>query len=343
MPRVAPTTLPSAASHPHVPRRHRPAQRASPPRADAANSARFLQLHVPHARRPGRPPTSTRKPLPSAGDSGELSRARQLLTAAELAPGDEATRAALTDPAKRPPQPREPIPPQVLQFQPPTPVRLTSAAVARSLREAKRGSTPGLSGARAEHYKLLLGHADDMELLTEAANLLAQAHVPCEVAAGVSLIRMTAIRKPGGGVRGFFFFSPTFLRVRTSGSLCKAAYVVRAGRQLVTGACNQRASASSSCKAGGHQQHRAQRREEAQGAKPRRLAARQHKDATPAVHPSGLNSAAHGGIATCFVGSCRARWLPRGRRFSIRLPGHTSSHFALEREWMHCQRDSVQP
>ena len=106
---------------------------------------------------------------------GELSRARQLLTAAELAPGDEATRAALTDPAKRPPQPREPIPPEVLQFQPPTPVRLTSAAVARSLREAKRGSAPGLSGARAEHYKLLLGHADDMELLTEAANLLARA------------------------------------------------------------------------------------------------------------------------------------------------------------------------
>ena len=28
---------------------------------------RFLQLHVPHARRPGRRPTSTRKPLPSAG------------------------------------------------------------------------------------------------------------------------------------------------------------------------------------------------------------------------------------------------------------------------------------
>ena len=60
----------------------------------------------------------------------------------------------------------------------------------------------GLSGARAEHYKLLLGHADDMELLTEAANLLAQAQVPCEVAASVALTRMTAIRKPGGGVRG---------------------------------------------------------------------------------------------------------------------------------------------
>ena len=44
--------------------------------------------------------------------------------------------------------------------------------------------------------------ADDMELLTEAANLLAQAQVPREVPAGVALTRMTAIRKPGGGVRG---------------------------------------------------------------------------------------------------------------------------------------------
>ncbi|CAE7030091.1 unnamed protein product [Symbiodinium natans] len=69
---------------------------------------------------------------------GELSRARQVLTSAELAPGDEATRAALTDPAKRPPQPREPIPAEVLQFQPLTPVRLTSAAVARSLRFGAR-------------------------------------------------------------------------------------------------------------------------------------------------------------------------------------------------------------
>ena len=105
---------------------------------------------------------------------GELLRARHVFTAAELAPGDEATRAALTDPAKRPPQPHEPILPKVLQFRPPTPVRLTSTAVARSLREAKRGSAPGLSGARAEHYKLWLGHADDVELLTEAANLLPQ-------------------------------------------------------------------------------------------------------------------------------------------------------------------------
>ena len=56
--------------------------------------------------------------------------------------------------------------------------------------------------ARAEHYKLLLGNADDMELLAEAANLLARVEIPRDVAEGIALTRMTAIRKPGGGVRG---------------------------------------------------------------------------------------------------------------------------------------------
>ncbi|CAE7316914.1 unnamed protein product [Symbiodinium sp. KB8] len=41
-----------------------------------------------------------------------------------------------------------------------------------------------------------------MELLAEAANALAQAEVPCDIAEGVALTRMTATRKPGGGVRG---------------------------------------------------------------------------------------------------------------------------------------------
>ena len=42
---------------------------------------------------------------------GDLSRARRTLTSASLAPGDEATLAALSDPDRRPPQPRRPLPP----------------------------------------------------------------------------------------------------------------------------------------------------------------------------------------------------------------------------------------
>ena len=45
---------------------------------------------------------------------GELTRARQVPTASELAPGDEATFRALTDPLRRPPEPRAAIPAEAL-------------------------------------------------------------------------------------------------------------------------------------------------------------------------------------------------------------------------------------
>ena len=67
--------------------------------------------------------------------------------------------------------------------------------------ETAQGIAESVKTIRYEHYKLLLGHADDMELLAEAANALAQAKVPCDIADGVALTRMTGIRKPGGGVQ----------------------------------------------------------------------------------------------------------------------------------------------
>ena len=133
---------------------------------------------------------------------GELSRARHVLTAAELAPGTEATWDALTDPAKRPPEARAALPQHLLQCQPELPVRLSSRAVATALREARRGGAAGLSGMRAEHLKLLLQDLEALELLTEAATCLAQANVPSDIAAGLAMARLTALRKPDGGVRG---------------------------------------------------------------------------------------------------------------------------------------------
>ena len=59
-----------------------------------------------------------------------------------------------------------------------------------------------MSGARAEHFKLLLSDADGLELLMHAASVLAQARVPPAVAAALALARMTALKKPDGGVRG---------------------------------------------------------------------------------------------------------------------------------------------
>ena len=57
------------------------------------------------------------------------------------------------------------------------PVRAHAARTAlNALREARRGSAAGLSGMRAEHFKLLLHDLEALELLAAAATHLAQAH-----------------------------------------------------------------------------------------------------------------------------------------------------------------------
>ena len=133
---------------------------------------------------------------------GELSRARQTLTSAPLAPGNAETLRALSDPARRPPQPRDPIPAEVASFVPESTPQLAPAAVAEALRSAKRGSAAGLSGATMEHYKLLLEDDEAVGLLAQAASLLVAADVPPGVLAALALSRLTALSKPGGGVRG---------------------------------------------------------------------------------------------------------------------------------------------
>ena len=55
---------------------------------------------------------------------------------------------------------------------------------------------------RAEHLKLLLQDGEAIELLAKAATHLAQAGVPEEVRKALAMARLTALRKPDGGVRG---------------------------------------------------------------------------------------------------------------------------------------------
>ncbi|CAE7440143.1 unnamed protein product, partial [Symbiodinium sp. KB8] len=114
--------------------------------------------------------------------AGELSKARQLLTAAEIAPGNEDTWRALTDPARRPPEPRTPIPRAVVEQRSAGQVQLGPTAVAAALRDARREGAAGLSGMRAEHLKILLADVPALELLAFAATALANAHVPADIA-----------------------------------------------------------------------------------------------------------------------------------------------------------------
>ena len=118
----------------------------------------------------------------------------------QRAPGNEATWAALTDPTRRPPVPRTEVPPELLSHQPAQPVHLSARAVASALRSARRGGAPGL--LRAEHLKLLLHLVNAIELLTEAATQLAQARVPANIPTALAMARLTALRKPEGGVQG---------------------------------------------------------------------------------------------------------------------------------------------
>ena len=135
---------------------------------------------------------------------GEVSRGRTVLTAAALAPGTEDNFAALSDPARRPPALLTEIPADVRDLQPDAPATLTDAAVGQALRSScssRRGTAAVLSGATCEHYKVLLD-AEALELFAHAANLLASAQIPVNIAAALAVSRLTALRKPAGGVRG---------------------------------------------------------------------------------------------------------------------------------------------
>ena len=118
---------------------------------------------------------------------GEVSRARQCLTGAALAPGNEDTFRALQD--RRPQQVIRPLTQEVLNFEPEVPVHMFLT----SLKSAPRGSSPGPGGCTYEH---------SMELLFAACTSLAQSRVPSEVVPAIMGARLTALAKPDGGVRG---------------------------------------------------------------------------------------------------------------------------------------------
>ena len=152
-------------------------------------------------------PTASQRNMPRTDaavleEPCERVRQGQTLTAAALAPGNDETLHALSDPSRRPPHRRREIPAEVLTHEPAEAVALSVQQVAESLRSAKRGSAPGLSGATVDHYKLLLDDPAALELLAFAVNCFARADLPPGIIDALALSRLTALRKPGGGVRG---------------------------------------------------------------------------------------------------------------------------------------------
>ncbi len=76
----------------------------------------------------------------------ECSKARQVLTQSELAPGTQATHDELTDPTRRPPELTEAIPNVVLQYSPDRPLEIKFMLFVESLRATARGSSGGPGG-----------------------------------------------------------------------------------------------------------------------------------------------------------------------------------------------------
>ena len=131
---------------------------------------------------------------------GEVSRLKQCLTGAALAPGTAETFQNLQN--KRPQEVVRPLSPEVLEFMPDRPVRLDRTLFLESLKSASQLSSPGPGGCTYEHLKVLLDETDTAELMFAACSRLAQAKVPDQVATALMGARLVAVAKPDGGVRG---------------------------------------------------------------------------------------------------------------------------------------------
>ena len=91
---------------------------------------------------------------------GKLSSARLALEGEAVAPGDQATLDSLRDRHRRPPELREPITPEVLNYRPEAPFTLNSELFLHNLRKSKKGAA-GPSGITSDHLFPLMRNPQD--------------------------------------------------------------------------------------------------------------------------------------------------------------------------------------
>ena len=132
---------------------------------------------------------------------GELSAGRLALDGAQVADGNQATLKALTDTRRRPPVPRAPLSQFVLESQPEV-FSLDEGLFVQSLRSSRRGAAAGPSGMTADHLQPVLDTARDTSLFFQFATALARGQAPAAAVEGVRMGRITALKKPNGGIRG---------------------------------------------------------------------------------------------------------------------------------------------
>ena len=103
--------------------------------------------------------------------------------------------------SRQPQEVQRPIPREVLEFEPATPLVVDRKMFLKSLKSAPRGAYPGPGGCTYEHLRILLDDLDTFELLFDAATSLAQASVPPDIAPALVSAHLTALTKPDGRVR----------------------------------------------------------------------------------------------------------------------------------------------
>ena len=171
--------------------------------AAAANPQRANISTDPHQTSPETPDSEQRtRRARQLVHQGELSAARQALTAGPLAPSTDATLRELRDPARRPPHPYQEFPQHLTEFHPPAPPNLPPTQLLTNLRKARKGAAPGPSGFTAEILRLVLDDEVTSQHFVAVATRLAKADIPHQVSQAIGLGRVVALQKPNGRVRG---------------------------------------------------------------------------------------------------------------------------------------------
>ena len=134
---------------------------------------------------------------------GELSAGRLALDGAQVADGNQATLKALTDKRRRPPVPGAPLSQFVLESQPEV-FSLDEGLFVQSLRSSRRGAAVDPSGMTADYLQPVLDTARDASLFLQFATVLARGQAPAAAVEGVRMGRITALKKPNGGIRGLW-------------------------------------------------------------------------------------------------------------------------------------------
>ena len=127
---------------------------------------------------------------------------RVALEGAQIKPGDDATYQALTDATRRPPVPRAPLSQSIVEAHPEEEFKLDEDWFVQHVRCARRGAAAGPAGMLADHLQPMLDTARDTSLLFQFASVLACGHALPTVVEAIKMVRITALKKPTGGVHG---------------------------------------------------------------------------------------------------------------------------------------------